>query len=443
MSDKTVLGKTIEEWIAEVPVIADVVRERETLWLNDGKAAFADAAARAVLKAEDIREASDRLKRFANYFMKVFPETRKTDGLLESPLRAIPRMQAGLEAKYGEKLGGELLIKLDSHLAVSGSIKARGGIYEVLCVAEKIAMQRGGLRETDDYAVLDSEFYKKLFSEYEIAVGSTGNLGLSIGIISAVLGFRVTVHMSADAKQWKKDMLRTRGVTVVEYQEDYSVAVENGRKAAQGNAFCHCVDDENSQTLFLGYAVAAERLRGQLEEQGIEISKEKPLYVYLPCGVGGGPGGVAFGLKMLYGDLVHCFFAEPTQSCCMLLGMATGLHNEVSVGDFGIGNRTIADGLAVGRASGFVGKLMCDFMDGCYTVSDERMSALLKMLVDTEDIRLEPSALAGMFGPTMLAKQVGALPDGYHLVWATGGNMVPTKEQEAYYRQGEAVYGRA
>jgi D-serine dehydratase len=367
----------------------------------------------------------------------VFPETVRDGGMIESPFRAIPAMQAALEKKYGERIHGELLIKLDSHLAVSGSIKARGGIYEVLCVAERIAMQEGGLKYTDDYAVLREERFRRLFSNYAIAVGSTGNLGLSIGIMSAKLGFRVTVHMSADAREWKKNKLRDVGVTVVEYESDYSAAVEAGRCAAEADPYCHFVDDENSTDLFLGYSVAARRLKAQFDRAGIVICAERPLYVYLPCGVGGGPGGVAFGLKQVFGDCVHCFFAEPTHSPCMMLGMATGLHNQVSVHDFGMDNRTVADGLAVSRASGFVGALMAPLIDGCYSVEDGRMCALLKMLADTEGIRLEPSALAGMYGPILLSRRLGALPRGYHLVWATGGSMVPAAEWEAYYKAGE------
>ena len=438
--DKTIKGKSVREWIEEVPVICDIIQKKETLWLNDKTHPFKEAIKASALQENDIRDASDRLKRFANYFKVVFPETRNNDGLIESPLQSISRMKNELEKKYGEKINGNLLIKLDSHLPVSGSIKARGGIYEVLYIAEKIAIEEGGLKETDDYAILAEEKYKEIFSKYSIAVGSTGNLGLSIGIISAKIGFNVTVHMSADARQWKKDMLRSKGVIVKEYESDYSVAVASGRKEAESDKLCHFIDDENSKNLFLGYSVAAERLKKQFDEAGIVISEEDPLYVYLPCGVGGGPGGVAFGLKLIFGDNVHCFFAEPTESCCMMLGMATGMHNEIAVSDFGIKNKTIADGLAVGRASGFVGTQMLPFMDGCYSVYDERMSALLKMLSDTENIKLEPSALAGMYGPIMLSKRLGQLPKGYHLVWATGGSMVPEEEYKKYYMQGEDAY---
>ncbi|MEF7655813.1 D-serine ammonia-lyase [Bacillus thuringiensis] len=440
--------KEIEKLKEEYPLLNKLIEIEEVFWVNPNMEKYETAIKDSPLSEENVKDAEERLKRFVPYIAKVFPETKEMKGIIESPLLKIPSMKQTLEKNYEQPILGELLLKCDSHLPISGSIKARGGIYEVLKHAEQLALQHGILTEEDDYSILDSDTCREFFAKYSIAVGSTGNLGLSIGIMSAKLGFNVTVHMSADAKQWKKDLLRSKGVNVIEYEADYSKAVEEGRRQADADSSCYFVDDENSHDLFLGYAVAASRLQKQLEELEIVVDEEHPLFVYLPCGVGGGPGGVAFGLKLLYKDNVHCFFAEPTHSPCMLLGLMTGLHDKIAVQDIGIDNVTDADGLAVGRPSGFVGKTMEPFLSGNYTVSDEELYRLLKELADTEDIYLEPSALAGMIGPVKVCKEDGYLQKqqltekmkkGTHIVWGTGGSMVPKDVMNGYYKTGEAL----
>lgn len=424
------------EWIERFPLLQKVIEKQEVLWRNPLNGDSATGIAQSGITAADVKDASDRLKRFAPYIVKAFPETVDGKGIIESPITAIPKMKEALAATYETVIPGKLVLKEDNALPISGSIKARGGIYEVLKHAETLALAHGLIKQDDDYVKFADPELRNLFAKHKIAVGSTGNLGLSIGIMSAKLGFNVTVHMSADAKQWKKDLLREKGVTVVEYADDYSKAVEEGRRQAEADPLCHFVDDENSLDLFLGYAVAGERVAAQFKESGIHVDEKNPLFVYLPCGVGGGPGGVAFGLKLQFGDNVHCFFAEPTHSPCMTIGMMTGLHDQVSVADFGLDNQTAADGLAVGTPSAFVGKKMEPLLEGCYTIADETMFKLLTKLADTEDIRLEPSALAGMTGPVQLIRNEVSKADAVnatHLVWATGGSMVPENEMDIYY----------
>lgn len=442
-------GKTLEAWCTSHPLLSELLALRETTWFNPAIAPTATALADVGLTANDVAEASARLQRFAPYLAKVFPETAAAGGIIESPLARLPTLGRQLLDEIGVAAGGALWLKADNQLPISGSIKARGGIHEVLKHAEDLALQAGLIRPGDDYSVLASDAARTFFSRYRIAVGSTGNLGLSIGIVSARLGFQATVHMSADARQWKKDRLRASGVTVIEYASDYSVAVAEGREQAASDPNCYFVDDENSPQLFLGYAVAAERLARQFEQAGIQVDAEHPLFVYLPCGVGGGPGGVAFGLKLAFGDAVHCLFAEPTHSPCMLLGVYSGLHDAVCVQDFGIDNVTAADGLAVGRPSGFVGRAMQRLIDGYYTVTDETLSRLLASAWELEQVRLEPSALAGMPGLQRVLRapdylqRIGVDPArlarATHLVWGTGGSMVPDAEFAAYLAQGRAL----
>ncbi|EJL6859172.1 D-serine ammonia-lyase [Vibrio cholerae] len=434
----------IEQLTEQYPLVKKLIELKEVSWFNPSITRLEEGLSYVGLGSEDIQDASQRLKRFAPYLAKAFPETAKTNGIIESEVVPISEMQSVLEREYDTPIQGRLLLKKDSHLPISGSIKARGGIYEVLTHAEKLAIEAGLLTESDDYSKLLNEEFRDFFKRFSIAVGSTGNLGMSIGIMSAKLGFSVSVHMSADARAWKKNRLRALGVNVIEYAQDYGVAVAQGRKEAENDPTCFFIDDENSQTLFLGYSVAGERLKKQFDEKDIAVDAQHPLFVYLPCGVGGGPGGVAFGLKMAFGDNVHCIFAEPTHSPCMMLGVHTGLHDAISVQDIGIDNITAADGLAVGRASGFVGRAMERLLDGYLTISDERMYRLLGQLNEAENIQLEPSALAGMIGPIVVTKSVEyrarmqfddtVMGNATHLVWATGGGMVPAEEMDSYLK---------
>ncbi|MEQ5095498.1 D-serine ammonia-lyase [Proteus terrae] len=429
------------------PLVNDLVDLKEVVWFNPKVTTTDQGLPYVGLTQDDVIDAQARLQRFAPYLAKAFPETAVTKGIIESEVVDIPKMKVALEKRYNTSISGQLRLKKDSHLPISGSIKARGGIYEVLTHAEKLAINAGLLSTDDNYEKLFSDKFREFFSQYSIAVGSTGNLGMSIGIMSAKLGFSVSVHMSADARQWKKDKLRSHGVNVVEYEQDYSIAVEEGRKEAEKDPNCFFIDDENSKTLFLGYAVAGLRLKRQFEEQGVRVDSEHPLFVYLPCGVGGGPGGVAFGLKLAFGDAVHCLFAEPTHSPCMLLGVYTQLHEGISVQEIGIDNATAADGLAVGRASGFVGRAMERLIDGYYTIDDQELYDLLSLLNKEEGIKLEPSALAGMAGAIHVTQAKDYLQglsldsqkmqNATHLVWATGGGMVPADEMQKYLAQGK------
>ncbi len=434
----------LEELKNKFPILVNIADNEEVVWINPDKTSFEKSMEDCELSMKDIDDAEARLQRFAPFIMKCFPETREQNGIIESVLTEIPHMKERINEKYNSQLQGHLLLKQDSHLAIAGSVKARGGIYEILKHTEDLAIEAGMLSVTDDYACLAEPRFREFFSQYKVQVGSTGNLGMSIGIMSAAVGYQVTVHMSADAKQWKKDLLRSHGVTVIEYAADYSEAVKNGRRLSDEDPKSYFVDDENSRTLFLGYAVAAKRLIGQLKEKGYVIDKEHPLFTYVPCGVGGAPGGISFGLKQVFKDNVHCFFVEPTQAPCMLAGMVTGKNSEISVQDIGLSGLTHADGLAVGRPSGFVGGVMKPMLSGEFTVQDAKLYDYMRDLLDTEDIFLEPSACAAFQGViTENASDVFAqyvqdndlapyMQNAVHIAWATGGSLVPQEMREEY-----------
>lgn len=429
---------TIEQsLVTKHPQINQLISQEPIFWQNP------DYGQRAELpfSKADIFDAVARWERFAPYLERVFPETASMHGVIESPLIELDQMKAQWNADHRQSLAGKLYLKADNELPISGSIKSRGGIYEVLKFAEEVAMANTDLAYMDDYSILATDQYKQLFAHYGIAVASTGNLALSVGIMADTFGFKTTVYMSHDAKQWKKDKLRANGVTVMEYQTNFSEVVSIARTAAQKDPTIHFIDDEGSTDLFLGYSVAAVRLQEQLKQHHIKVDRTHPVLVYLPAGVGGSPSGVTFGLKTIIGPYIHAVFCEPTHVPSVTLGMMTGLNNKISVYDIGLDGLTAADGLAVGRPSRLAGKVMRTLLFGCATFEDPTIYRYVTQLTDTQGITVEPSAAAGF---TAIEPLIGHVPafnsaNATHIVWATGGSMMPESERQVNYAKGKAL----
>jgi D-serine dehydratase len=393
-------------------------------WL---RSVTATAVNQTPIQPEEIRTAEERLARFRPVLAALFPAT-SWDGRIRSALRDYPP-QDGLPT---------LLVKTDHDLPMTGSVKARGGVYELLCRIESLAVAGGLVQPGASLAPLLTPAAKELLARHRVVVASTGNLGFSIGLVARAFGLAAEVHMSHDAKAWKKERLRRTGANVIEHPCDYTQTVARARAAAQASS-SYFIDDESSRLLFVGYTTGAAELAEQLQQRGLTISFDRPLIVYLPCGVGGAPGGITAGLKTIYGRAVRCVFVEPVASACVFAALAVGNGSPVSVYDIGLDNDTIADGLAVPMASELVMKSVGASIDAAVAVTDASMLEWVRRSWAGAQLRLEPSAASGFAAvPLYLeaARAAGLAPpdDAVHVVWTTGGSQLPEDQFAALLR---------
>lgn len=235
---------------------------------------------------------------------------------------------------------------------------------------EDFALRERLIAHTDDVSALLNPASRLSLARHHVVVASTGNLGFSIGLVARAFGVTVEVHISSDAKTWKKDRLRSLGASVVEHATDYqgAVAAARTRAAASGAYF---IDDERSRRLFAGYAAAGRELAEQLSKERLHVSSTCPLVVYVPCGVGGAPGGILAGLLHEFGDSVISVFVEPIASACMFVALATGQRQSVYA--VGLNNNTLADGLAVPIASELALESIGKRIDGVVAVADSSL----------------------------------------------------------------------
>ena len=410
-----------------------------------------------------VERAEQTLERFATYFKIKYPDTRANNGLIESPLvRATPQLVDWMTRTGNHAPLGSVYLKLDNELPISGSVKARGGIYEVISHTEQLLQENFSFAGTpEEMQRLADGAFAAFLKRHTIVVGSTGNLGLSIGIVAGDLGFNVEVHMSEDAQEWKKQLLRSKGVNVIEHAGDYTVAVQDGRRRALEDPNAYFIDDEDSALLFAGYATAAGRLRGQiLAELGGKLPNR--VNVWIPCGIGGAAGGVSFGLRHVFGDIagsvdgtgsakdassvegsgftdgsgagntasdsfanctVRAFWVEPVSCPSMMIESIVREEPQLAelLSQVRLSNRTVADGLAVTSASRLVAPYINTLCAGLMTVTDVHMLEGVRALHEHQNVKIEPSAAAGLLGPTRFECAEGDM----NIIWLTGGSLLP------------------
>ncbi len=84
---QTIAGKQVAEWVKALPLLDEVIATREVYWMNSNQLPVDQALKNATLTMSDVKEAEQRLRRFAPYLAVAFPETKRTDGIIESPLK--------------------------------------------------------------------------------------------------------------------------------------------------------------------------------------------------------------------------------------------------------------------------------------------------------------------------------------------------------------------
>ena len=99
---KNMNNKEIQTWLdsKKLPLLEKLKSLDEVFWVNPNLDNSQKGIEKSPLTVEDIKDAEERLNRFAPYLAKVFPETRAANGIIESPLVSIPSMQQKLAEDY-------------------------------------------------------------------------------------------------------------------------------------------------------------------------------------------------------------------------------------------------------------------------------------------------------------------------------------------------------
>ncbi|WP_329481725.1 threonine/serine dehydratase [Kribbella sp. NBC_01484] len=253
---------------------------------------------------------------------------------------------------FSEELGAEVLVKSE-HLQRTGSFKARGSMAKILTLTDE-QRERG------------------------VVTASTGNHGLGVGNALATLGGHGIVYLPENASPSKVAALRRLGLELRAEGNDSGVLEPKARAYAAEHDLTY-VPPYNDPDIIAGQGTVGVEILEQLNGQRLDA-------VIVAVGGGGLISGVASVLKQHLPG-IRVYGASPVRDDAMAASVRAGEIIQIDA------QETLSDGTAGSVEPGSITFDLCrELVDDWVLVSEDAISAALRMVIDTEHQLIEGSA---------------------------------------------------
>ena len=253
---------------------------------------------------------------------------------------------------FSDELGADVLVKCE-HLQRTGSFKARGSMAKILTLSDE---QR----------------------EAGVVTASTGNHGLGVGNALATLGGHGIVYLPENASPSKVAALRRLGLELRAEGNDSGVLEPKARAYAAEHDLTY-VPPYNDPDIIAGQGTVAVEILEQLGGEPLDA-------VVVAVGGGGLISGVASVLKQHLPG-IRVYGASPVRDDAMAASVRAGRIVQIDA------KETLSDGTAGSVEPGSITFELCrELVDDWVLVSEDAISAALRMVIDTEHQLVEGSA---------------------------------------------------
>ena len=253
---------------------------------------------------------------------------------------------------FSDELGADVLVKCE-HLQRTGSFKARGAMSKILTLTDE--QRQAG-----------------------VVTASTGNHGLGVGNALATLGGHGIVYLPENASQSKVAALRRLGLELRAEGNDSGVLEPKARAYAAEHDLTY-VPPYNDPDIIAGQGTVAVEILEQLGGAPLDA-------VVVAVGGGGLISGVASVLKKHLPG-IRVYGASPVRDDAMAASVRAGRIVQVDA------KETLSDGTAGSVEPGSITFDLCrELVDDWVLVSEDAISAALRLVIDTEHQLIEGSA---------------------------------------------------